>query len=423
MAHLNNPVEDGENAVFSTNNEGNQFESSDSDSPALEMQNVTAQMPNPVAPLPSNALNMIPSNANHNNLPSTSTAIDVVIPSFEPLPTKKSNKWMYILISICTLSLLYSTFGVTYLLMVRFDPNINDQTCKCSSQFTSDSIYSYNTTIAPSTSPTDDTSSSPSEFPSNYPSNIPTYSPTKNPTYIPSIYPSNKPSIAPSDIPSKSPTKKPTLQPTTDLSPYENFVGDFKISAQNTSHGHWLLCDGSFVDPNIYTELFNVIGYSFGSQIVGTVKEYALPNKTVSSEIGMISYFEKKCPDGWTTYSESNGRFIITSGSYSGLAEDNRNETKQYEVGESGGEIEHKLIINEIPSHNHLNGNFKYLLRNTGSATTDGTDSSTNEPDIVNKGEILSAGGDLAHNNMPPYLVLNACMFINPVANTFIFAG
>ena len=59
---------------------------------------------------------------------------------------------------------------------------------------------------------------------------------------------------------------------------YKNHVGDYKISAQNNSHSNWLLCDGSFIDPNVYPELFNTIGYSFGSQISGTVKQFALPN-------------------------------------------------------------------------------------------------------------------------------------------------
>ena len=73
-----------------------------------------------------------------------------------------------------------------------------------------------------------------------------------------------------------------TLQPTLDAST-TNFIGDFKISAQNSSHGNWLLCDGSFIDPNEYPQLFNIIGYSFGS---GTgissgkirIQHFSLPN-------------------------------------------------------------------------------------------------------------------------------------------------
>ena len=83
--------------------------------------------------------------------------------------------------------------------------------------------------------------------------------------------PTNNPSQSPTIQPSPSPTKSPIYT-------YLNYVGDYKISAQNTSHDNWLLCDGSFIDPNDYKQLFNVIGYSFGSQISGTVKEFALPN-------------------------------------------------------------------------------------------------------------------------------------------------
>ena len=54
---------------------------------------------------------------------------------------------------------------------------------------------------------------------------------------------------------------EPTLQPTID----EHWIGDYKISAQISNHGKWLLCDGSFVDINTYPQLFDLIGYSFGN--------------------------------------------------------------------------------------------------------------------------------------------------------------
>eukprot|EP01083_Nonionella_stella_P180377 643076_1 len=62
--------------------------------------------------------------------------------------------------------------------------------------------------------------------------------------------------------PSQSPV---TAQPSA-YAYAQNFVGDYKMSAINKSHDNWLLCDGSFLDPREYEELFGVIGYSFGSK-------------------------------------------------------------------------------------------------------------------------------------------------------------
>ena len=61
-----------------------------------------------------------------------------------------------------------------------------------------------------------------------------------------------------------------------------NLIGDYKISAQNTSHDNWLLCDGSFLDPHDYPQLFDIISYSFGSQIGYSkgimLHKFGLPN-------------------------------------------------------------------------------------------------------------------------------------------------
>eukprot|EP01083_Nonionella_stella_P177686 625273_1 len=66
-------------------------------------------------------------------------------------------------------------------------------------------------------------------------------------------------------------------------------VGDYKVSVQNQSHGNWLLCDGSFLDPRDYGQLFDVIGFSFGKNTSETeyvssgstyelLSTFALPN-------------------------------------------------------------------------------------------------------------------------------------------------
>ena len=199
-----------------------------------------------------------------------------------PSNTRKTNKWLYVMISICILLLLYCTIGVTYLFIDRMYTKTNDTKCTCSnvvemiSVENSTSISSITPSNTPSVSPI---SSEPTPFPTTYSSDLfPSNSPTTVPTKLPSSIPSETPTEQPSLKPTNSPTNKPPLQPTIDHSVYQNYIGDYKISAQTSNHGNWLLCDGTFVDPNIYSELYNIIGYSFGSKVIGTVNMFALPN-------------------------------------------------------------------------------------------------------------------------------------------------
>ncbi len=70
------------------------------------------------------------------------------------------------------------------------------------------------------------------------------------------------------------------------------------------------------------------------------------------------------------------------------------------------------LTLNQIPSHNHSNGSFQYLLKSDGNATIAQTDHTANEPNLATQGSIQSAGGGQGHthsNNIDivqPYIVV-----------------
>ena len=194
------------------------------------MQNTT-EMPNPIPPARVNPLGSMSSVSPNNNMSNT---VHQYHQYSQSVASTKPNKGMYTLMVICILLLIYCTCGITYLLLVPQCSCLNVPTTSLSTKAQSNSP-----TISPSISPSPD--------------------PTASPT-------TQEPTVSPSNVPTLSPTIN------------ENYIGDYKISAQNSSHGSWLLCDGSFIDPNIYPQLFTVIGYSFGNQISGTVNEFALPD-------------------------------------------------------------------------------------------------------------------------------------------------
>lgn len=95
------------------------------------------------------------------------------------------------------------------------------------------------------------------------------------------------------------------------------------------------------------------------------------------------------------TWQKIQGRFLLGSSS-------------SYKVGATGGEATHKLAINEMPAHDHtiipwavidrgreVTGVYAMLNDGRGNvASTEGV-------------KVTSAGGDQAHNNMPPYEVVD----------------
>lgn len=162
-----------------------------------------------------------------------------------------------------------------------------------------------------------------------------------------------------------------TIQKTTEIITQQTGepekVGVIKMFSGSVPPLGWMLCNGTAISRIKYSKLFNVIGTTYGSG------------------------------DGETTFNLPNlkGKTIV------GLDEtDNDFKT----LGKIGGEKTHKLTIQEMPSHFHANEytfeetpgtGWSYRVRRGGSeGTTDGS------------GDGLT-GGNQAHNNLQPYIVLN----------------
>jgi microcystin-dependent protein len=192
-------------------------------------------------------------------------------------------------------------------------------------------------------------------------------------------------------------------------------TGDTKMSVLDIDHMGWLKCDGRAFTITQFPFLFNVIGYSFGSN---TSADFKLPNPA--------------------------GRVPGVIGAGAGLT--------VRSLGDTVGTETHTLTINEMPAHKHgsvdvsgntngdgftgstsldvttgtvvtavsaNNNNFVVAAGSTPptNSLTTGITVTTADPNITpnpHSHSIGSTGGGAAHNNMQPTLFMG---------NWFIYSG
>lgn len=130
-----------------------------------------------------------------------------------------------------------------------------------------------------------------------------------------------------------------------------------------TAPTNWLICDGSAVSRVTYADLFSVIGTSFGSG------------------------------DGSTTFNLPDLRSRVP------LGKDSR-DTDFDTIGETYGEKNHTLTIDEMPSHSH-----SYMSSAGGGGWRNQISAGSNEDTSLQS--TYSTGGGQAHNNVQPSLVTN----------------
>ena len=147
--------------------------------------------------------------------------------------------------------------------------------------------------------------------------------------------------------------------------------GEIKIWPTATAPAGWFLCNGAAISRTTYANLFSVLSTTYGAG------------------------------DGSTTFNLPNLKGRVPVGY-------DASQTEFNPLNKIGGEKAHTLSIAEMPSHNHANGSFAYLLQyNGGYESTGSTDYSPGEPDVHSLGSEVNVGGNQPHNNLQPYIVLN----------------
>lgn len=145
-------------------------------------------------------------------------------------------------------------------------------------------------------------------------------------------------------------------------------IGTILPFSGSTIPNNYLLADGSAVSRTTYSELFAIIGTTYGSGDGSTT--FNLPNLKGKVPVGLDS-----------------------------------NDTDFDILGETGGEKTHTLTVQELPAHKH-SLNF-YQKGSGGNAKGTPYDVINNTLVGGDEAPINDTGGGQPHNNLQPYIVQN----------------
>lgn len=162
----------------------------------------------------------------------------------------------------------------------------------------------------------------------------------------------------------------------------KGFIGEVKCFAGITAPNNWAFCDGSVFQVGQQQALFDIIGNAFGGDPTATPPTFALP--------------------------DLRGRTVIGAGQGPGLS--NR------VFGTAYGSEEETLTENQMPAHKHDFSFGNAFNKNANGSSPsyfgifDGTTLTYSDKPATGKtaGQGLEPkGGGQAHNNMPPFTVVN----------------
>lgn len=165
----------------------------------------------------------------------------------------------------------------------------------------------------------------------------------------------------------------------------ECYLGEVRIFAGTYAPANWVMCNGQLLDVNTYQALFALLGTTYGG-------------------------------DGMNTFGvpDLRGRVPI-------------HQSPTYPLGSSSGTETVTLIESQLPPHTHLAAAQSavgsastpaggYWAASSNSKNVYTTDVTTTALSAMAPGDVLPAGGSLAHENMMPFFPLT---FIMAVAGIF----
>ena len=128
----------------------------------------------------------------------------------------------------------------------------------------------------------------------------------------------------------------------------------------------------------------------------------SMESRLLASAILLTEGECKQLGDKWNRFEPAAGRFAIASGEN----QDINGVTRTFVVGQEDqeGEYENTLTAEELPEHMH-----QYEIPRYGRSKQPGGSTETHYADTVTR-DTTSSGKNEAHNNMPPYVVLNFCV-------------
>jgi microcystin-dependent protein len=158
------------------------------------------------------------------------------------------------------------------------------------------------------------------------------------------------------------------------------YLCELRIFSFNFAPRGWAQCNGQVMAISQNQALFSLLGTTYGGN--GTTN-FGLPNL-----------------QGKTPIFYGNG----------------------FVQGQQGGETAHTLLLSEIPIHSHSlvassnsqNANTpanNFLASNTGNIPY----SNTAQSGVMGTAALANTGGSQAHENMPPYLVVNICIALQGI--------
>ena len=81
-------------------------------------------------------------------------------------------------------------------------------------------------------------------------------------------------------------------------------------------------------------------------------------------------------------------------------------DSQTFSAGSVGGEYKHKLIVDEMPDHNHTRGTMVSAMEKSGYGLKINGDGFLDRAMIAGQGETGDKGGDASHNNVQPYITV-----------------